>query len=489
MRGLLVSAPAPASALVPALVPLPALALILSLFALPCMLASNHAIGQVSSQPGSQPINQFSSQPSAAQNATGIKSGERLSQWLLQDRQLQASQSPLSSTGTVRPYALGTAWLTPKEVAAQEADKQALLSAFQALPFAKDNPVVQKQRAAFLTLLQNLQATGRVALPSTNPRFLEVNPKIDPILARNDRVVVPEMPSSVTVIRSNATFCKVRYRPNVETHFYVEACKLKDKLAERAADTAYVIEPDGTVHTIGIAAWNRNKQDLPAPGSWIWAPPRWSMWTSSKGEVFSERFASMLAAQGPSGLQTSMDAERSARPSLPTDKPEQLYSVSRDLPISANIWGETGLLQTPSARVAPAGTGSITLGLFQPYGNLNMFFSPTNWMEFGLRYTNINNIPYGEQSLSGGQSYKDKSTGMKVRVIEENAYIPQIAVGVRDLLGTGLFSGEYIVASKRHTNFDFTIGMGWGQLGTRNNITNPFVTAFGQNFATRLPRG
>ena len=106
-------------------------------------------------------------------------------------------------------------------------------------------------------------------------------------------------------------------------------------------------------------------------------------------------------------------------------------------------------------------------------------------MEFGLRYTNINNIPYGEQSLSGGQSYKDKSTGMKVRVIEENAYIPQIAVGVRDLLGTGLFSGEYIVASKRHTNFDFTLGMGWGQLGTRNNITNPFVTALGQNFATR----
>jgi hypothetical protein len=27
--------------------------------------------------------------------------------------------------------------------------------------------------------------------------------------------------------------------------------------------------------------------------------------------------------------------------------------------------------------------------------------------------------------------------------------------------------------------------MGWGQLGTRNNITNPFVTALGQNFATR----
>jgi hypothetical protein len=475
MRGLLVSAP------VPALVPLPTLTLVLSLFVVPCMLASNPAFGQTSITTGSQ----LSSQPSAAQNSTGIKSGERLSQWLLQDRQLQASQSPLSSAGTVRPYALGTAWLTPKEVAAQEAEKQAMLSAFQALPFAKDNPVVQKQRAAFLTLLQNLQATGRVALPSTNPRFLEVNPTIDPILGRNDRVVVPETPSSVTVIRSNATFCKVRYRPNVETHFYVEACKLKDKLAERAADTAYVIEPDGTVHTIGIAAWNRSKQDLPAPGSWIWAPPRWSMWTSSKGEVFSERFASMLAAQGPSGLQTSMDAERSARPSLPTDKPGQLYSVSRDLPISANIWGETGLLQTPSARVAPAGTGSITLGLFQPYGNLNLFFSPTNWMEFGLRYTNINNIPYGEQSLSGGQSYKDKSTGMKVRVIEENAYIPQIAVGVRDLLGTGLFSGEYIVASKRHTNFDFTIGMGWGQLGTRNNITNPFVTAFGQNFATR----
>ena len=35
---------------------------------------------------------------------------------------------------------------------------------------------------------------------------------------------------------------------------------------------------------------------------------------------------------------------------------------------------------------------------------------------------------------------------------------------VRDLAGTGLFSSEYLVASKNVRNFDLSIGMGWGVL-------------------------
>ena len=40
--------------------------------------------------------------------------------------------------------------------------------------------------------------------------------------------------------------------------------------------------------------------------------------------------------------------------------------------------------------------------------------------------------------------------------------MPQIAVGLSDFAGTGLFSGEYLVASKRYGSFDFSLGMGWG---------------------------
>jgi len=408
-----------------------------------------------------------------------IVNGERLSQWLLKEQEVQNNAS--QNYSSVTPYYLGTSWLTPQELTDQNIDKQSLINAFERIPFPESDPNSKKIKAAFVKLINEMQVTGRVTLPNSNARFLEVNPKLDPVLENGDRVVVPPSPSTITVIRSNGTLCSIRYRPNVESRFYVQGCKLRGSSDD--ADWAWLVEPDGVIRKVPLAAWNSAKQDLPAPGSWLWAPPRWSKWTNSKGEQFSEALAKMLSVQGPSGLPNSLDNSSSSRGTLPPVSPKDLYSISRDLPVSANIWGETGLMQTPSARTAPAGTGAITLGWFNPYANVNLFFSPIDELEFILRYTNMNNVVYG--ASGGTQTNKDKSVGLKLRLLKENYYLPQVAVGVRDTLGTGLFSGEYFVANKRFNNFDLSGGIGWGQLGTRNNVTNPFVTAFGQNFATR----
>ena len=45
---------------------------------------------------------------------------------------------------------------------------------------------------------------------------------------------------------------------------------------------------------------------------------------------------------------------------------------------------------------------------------------------------------------------------------------PQIAVGFRDLGGTNRFASEYLVATKMIKDFDFTLGIGWGNLAGRN---------------------
>jgi hypothetical protein len=418
-----------------------------------------------------------------AHGQPAVTGGERLSQWMLKDRQSQKAAG--QNNASVTPYYLGSSWLSSTERASQEAQKQALIAALQKVNFPS-TPAAQKQKAAMLELIQRMQATGRVPLPSTNPRFLEVIPKLDPILEQGDQVIVPPTPSTISIIRSNGSICSIRYRPNVEARYYIEGCKLRGKSAESVpsgSDWAWIIEPDGMIKKVSIANWNGAAQDLPAPGSWIWAPPRWSQWTNANGDAFTDALTQMLAVQGPSGLASSLDAQASVRASLPSIAPGTLFSVARDLPLSANVWGETGLLQTPSARTMPAGTGAITVGWFNPYTNVNLFFSPLDELEFIIRYTNMNNVVY---TASGGtQTNKDKSVGLKLQVIKENYYMPSVAVGVRDALGTGLFSGEYVVANKRHQNFDFSLGMGWGQLGTRNNVTNPFVTAFGQNFATR----
>ena len=301
-----------------------------------------------------------------------IQDGERFSTWMLREKQLQNSKPDIDHANA--SYFLGTSWQTPKETDDQNIEKQSLINTFGKISFAEDDPSAQKTKKAFAKLIDELKATGRVRLPNTNPRFLEANPKLDPILEKGDRIIIPETPSTLTVIRSNGTLCKIRYRPNIETRHYVDGCKLRGKNEERNADWAWVVEPDGSIKKVSLAAWNSSKQDLPAPGSWIWAPPRWSKWTTKTGDQFSTEFASMLANQGPSGTSNSIDDTASSRGALQTIDPLDLYTTSRNLPISANIWGETGLLQTPSARTAPAGTGAITLGLFQPYGNLNLFF-------------------------------------------------------------------------------------------------------------------
>ncbi len=89
-----------------------------------------------------------------------------------------------------------------------------------------------------------------------------------------------------------------------------------------------------------------------------------------------------------------------------------------------------------------------------PYDRYNTFFQLFDFFELGFRYTNIVNQLYGSAALSGNQTYKDKSIDIKVRLSEETAWVPQIAVGLIDLTGTGFFSSEYLVASKRSGNFD-----------------------------------
>ena len=58
--------------------------------------------------------------------------------------------------------------------------------------------------------------------------------------------------------------------------------------------------------------------------------------------------------------------------------------------------------------------------------------------------------------------------------MNEGKIVPGLAVGITDFGGTGAYSSEFIVASKRVNNLDFTLGLGWGRLAGSNNISNPF---------------
>ena len=59
-----------------------------------------------------------------------------------------------------------------------------------------------------------------------------------------------------------------------------------------------------------------------------------------------------------------------------------------------------------------------------------------------------------------------------------------MSVGMRDIAGTGLFDSEYLAASKRAGPFDFSLGMGWGNMAESGNIKNP-ACSFSKDFCQR----
>ncbi|MCE8002118.1 YjbH domain-containing protein [Billgrantia ethanolica] len=134
-------------------------------------------------------------------------------------------------------------------------------------------------------------------------------------------------------------------------------------------------------------------------------------------------------------------------------------------------FGGVGIMQTPTARMAPLGGFAFSMSRTAPYRRYNLFFQPTEWLEAGFRYVEVENRRY--LAARGDRNNLDKGVDVKLRLREEDRYWPQIAVGARDIGGTGLFAGEYLVASKRWHDFDFTLGIGWGYLGNQEDFTNP----------------
>lgn len=142
---------------------------------------------------------------------------------------------------------------------------------------------------------------------------------------------------------------------------------------------------------------------------------------------------------------------------------------------SQGSFGGGGLLQMPSARMAKTGEFSANYFDDDQYRRWSISAQPFDWFEATLRYTDVRTKKYSPyEDFSGDQTYKDKGMDFKFRLWQESNYLPQVSVGFRDLMGTGLFDSEFVTASKRYGSFDFTIGVGWGNMAESGNIKNPF---------------
>ncbi|WP_197470914.1 YjbH domain-containing protein, partial [Sulfitobacter sp. HI0054] len=77
-------------------------------------------------------------------------------------------------------------------------------------------------------------------------------------------------------------------------------------------------------------------------------------------------------------------------------------------------------------------------------------------------------------------TYRDRSFDLRYLLKKEDAFWPAITVGLQDFAGTGIYAGEYVVATKTFDNtllpgrVKVTGGLGWGRLGSHGSIGAPF---------------
>jgi hypothetical protein len=135
-------------------------------------------------------------------------------------------------------------------------------------------------------------------------------------------------------------------------------------------------------------------------------------------------------------------------------------------------FGSVGMIDMPTARMGPDGELSAGASFFQNTQHYNLGFQALPWLETSFRYSGLTHFD------PAFPVYYDRSFAAKVRLWDETDIFPATAIGINDLIGTGVYSGEYVVASKRFGPLDFSLGMGWGRLGSTALFKNPLASGF-----------
>ncbi len=392
-------------------------------------------------------------------------SGQRASEMLLN------AAAPL---GAEPVFYEALVFTSPSELPAQEQLKNRLLLDIERA-FGRQHPLHQ--------LLSKQTPTGRVLLPSQFPQRMAVDPKIDPVLKPDQQLRLMTRPTALMVLTSRGALCRLPYAGARESIDYIAACLPN---INRNNAQVRLVQPDGSTEAFALSHWKRSKHSLPMPGAWLWVDTAEPAGKRLPAD-FNTRMAQWLAFQGP-GLALA-DADTLNRAGAVTlqglalAKPQTLPGSpgvyeSRDLPVTSNDFGMTGLLQTPTARMRKEGNFTYTQTRVSPYVRYNVIFQPFEWLQTGFRYNDITNRGAADQPAL------DKNIDVKVRLFKETTYTPELALGIQDLGGTGLFGGEYLVGSKRHGDFDFSAGLGWGYTGKAGSYSNP-LSVVSDKFKTR----
>lgn len=145
-----------------------------------------------------------------------------------------------------------------------------------------------------------------------------------------------------------------------------------------------------------------------------------------------------------------------------------------------NIFGMPGIVTMPSATPLDDADLPTSIAITDGEQKYTVTFQITPRLTAAFRYSTVDNFRGRDGTLF------DRSFDVQYQLLREGAVQPGVAVGLRDFIGTGIFTGEYLVASKQVTpRITGTAGIGWGAFGTRDGFSNPLST-ISDRFDTRI---
>jgi len=123
-------------------------------------------------------------------------------------------------------------------------------------------------------------------------------------------------------------------------------------------------------------------------------------------------------------------------------------------------FGLPGIIDIPTARKLPDGQIVITHQLHRSLFRSGLSFQVLPKVGVSFRYTG-----HGRNGTeANGRINHDRSFDAHIAINKETRFLPAISFGLRDFIGTGWYSSEYIVGSKTYGPVELTAGLGFGRL-------------------------
>ncbi|MBP9181977.1 MAG: YjbH domain-containing protein [Fuscovulum sp.] len=150
-----------------------------------------------------------------------------------------------------------------------------------------------------------------------------------------------------------------------------------------------------------------------------------------------------------------------------------------------NSYGIPGMIDMPTAFGREDAELGFMVSHFRNTTRTTLTFQISDRLSASFRYSFLYDLRSRPNTTKIFPYIFDRSFSVQYRFIDEGRVRPAFSVGINDLVGTGIYAGEYVVASKTLTpRLRASLGIGWGRLGSFGSFKNP-LSLISESFTTR----